>query len=91
MTGWTTAEPDVIDPEVLALAKDFVVDSGRFTLPVEAFKRWRRKHQALKGKGRRLRSRDLAALASRFSEHGPSSFDAVAQLCVLAADLLATK
>ncbi len=91
MPGWSAVEPDTIDPEVIALAKDFAVVSGRIVMPVAAFKRWRRKHQTIKGKLRTRRARDLTALAHRLSDEGKVALDAIAQLCVLAADLLATK
>ena len=90
MPTWSSNKPTTkkINPELQALANDFQLKGGRMSMPASAFKAWLLKHRTLSAAARKQRAKELIALAARFGRKGAPTFDAVAQLCVLAGDAL---
>ncbi len=89
MPTWSAStKTKKVSAELQALANDFELKGGRMSMPASAFKAWLLKQSALSASARKQRAKELIALAARFGRKGAPTFDAVAQLCVLAGDAL---
>jgi hypothetical protein len=75
--------------EVAQLAKEFVLEQGKMSLPTAAFEKWLAAHRAVPVNEKESRARHVVALAVHFHrEAGAAAATAVDQLSKLAAELL---
>ena len=84
------AKKSPVEPsaEVKKLAKSFRLINGNLVMPKEVFQAWRRTGRALPAGECEQRAHELLALAVRFRRRGERTTEALAQLCVLSADLM---
>jgi len=89
-SGWLGPEEAqrLLSPEGRALAMDFALVKNTLAIPDETYVRWRRAHRSLPSSQRRQRVIEVLALALRFRRMGKVANKGVAQLLVLAAELM---